>query len=166
MPAHFQMVAAANPCPCGFYGSSHKECTCSMQSIVRYRNRIGGPLLDRIDMSLAVSRPSAERLTRHQGAYTTQGVRSIVAEAMSFRMHRLRELPVEGPLTERIRKSCFSDASAKLLEDAGESLKLSGRALTKTVALARTIADIEHSSNVVPDHVAEALGYRGISDYA
>ncbi|MCL2024607.1 MAG: YifB family Mg chelatase-like AAA ATPase [Coriobacteriia bacterium] len=165
MPAHFQLVAAANPCPCGFYGSTHKECSCTMQTISRYRNRIGGPLLDRIDITIPVTRPSTERLTRHRGTHTTEEVRATVAESMRFREARMAEGPVTGALTERIACSQFSGAAARFLEDAGESLKLSGRSLAKTVALARTIADIEHADEVTVEHVAEALNYRGASDY-
>jgi len=160
MPARFQLIATANPCPCGYFGSRDRECVCNAQRIESYRNRLGGPLVDRIDMTITVPRPSAEELIKRKGAQTTKEIRERVEYALAFRKNRIKNNVETAALCEYLVTNRFTQDAQRILRTAAESLVLSGRSLNKVSAIARTIADLESEEVVGVEHVAESLNYR------
>ena len=163
-PANFMLVAAMNPCPCGYYGDPVKECTCSAMAIARYQKRISGPLMDRIDIHVEVPRVDYEKLADKRQVETSEAIRKRVQAARSRQLERFRGTPVTantemGP-TE-VRDFCQTDASGeKLLKAAMQQLHLSARAYHRVLKLARTIADLAESEMILANHVAEAIQYR------
>ncbi len=163
-PARFQLVAAMNPCPCGHLGDNHRtrSCRCTPDQIVRYRNRISGPLLDRIDMHVEVPRVPPEQF--HSSAAET----SENSAAVKTRVEAARRIQLEranttncGLEAREIEIYCAPDAQGrKLLHRAMEQLSLSARAYHRILKLARTIADLEGSKTIAAPHVSEAIGYR------
>ena len=164
MPARFQLVATANPCPCGYFGSQSHECTCSKQRIDQYRNRMGGPLLDRIDMTVVVSRPSSKDLIERKGRSSTSEIRSQIQRALKFRSSCFPHASRAGTLCEYLDRRHFAPSAQDMLKTAAESLRLSGRSLRKVSTVARTIADLECCETVEIAHVAESLNYRQMSN--
>jgi len=162
MPARFQLIATANPCPCGYFGSRDKECACTAQRVDMYRNRLGGPLVDRIDMTIVVARPSAEEMIERKGMISTQMIREAVARAHEFRKQRSRTHEETTALCEYLAVHCFTQGAQRILKTAAESLMLSGRSLNKVSAVARTIADLECAEVVDVEHIAESLNYRRV----
>lgn len=163
-PARFMLVAATNPCPCGYYGDEEEPCTCTQRQMQLYRNRIGGPIMDRIDVHIAVRRiPPGEVLATGQGT-SSEALRRDVLRAREFASwRRAREgEKEEGPLTsEALVRSCaLSTQDAGFLEGAAQAGRLSGRAIMRTLALARTIADMEERARVERGHLCEAIGFR------
>ena len=163
-PANFMLVAAMNPCPCGYYGDPVKECTCSAMSIARYQKRISGPLIDRIDIHVEVPRVDYEKLADKRNAENSETIRKRVQAARSRQLERFQGTAVTcntemGP-TE-VRDFCQTDASGeKLLKAAMQQLHLSARAYHRVLKLARTIADLAESEVIMANHVAEAIQYR------
>ncbi len=163
-PANFMLVAAMNPCPCGYYGDPVKECTCSAMSIARYQKRISGPLMDRIDIHAEVPRVDYEKLADKRNAENSETIRKRVQAARSRQLERFKGTAVTcntemGP-TE-VRDFCQTDASGeKLLKAAMQQLHLSARAYHRVLKLARTIADLAESEVIMANHVAEAIQYR------
>ena len=163
-PANFMLVAAMNPCPCGFYGDPIRECTCSATSIARYQKRISGPLLDRIDIHVEVPRVDYEKLADKRNAETSETIRKRVQAARSRQLDRFQGTHVTcntemGP-TE-VRDFCQTDPSGeKLLKAAMQQLNLSAGAYHRVLKLARTIADLAESEMILANHVAEAIQYR------
>ncbi|MBN2847751.1 MAG: YifB family Mg chelatase-like AAA ATPase [Coriobacteriia bacterium] len=154
-PARVTLVAAMNPCPCGYSGDPARHCSCPPAALSRYASRIGGPLLDRMDITLRVDRVDPGILIDHaRSASCTLDVRSRVDEARAF----ARSRPVCG-----LRVSLEPGARV-LLEDAARRMHLSGRAVTRLLRVARTIADMDASSTVAELHIAEALGYRALEN--
>ena len=157
-PARFMLVAAANPCPCGYYGDPDHDCTCTVPQIRTYQNRIGGPLIDRIDLHLDVRRtPPAEVLSSQKGADSVT-LREGVMRARAFARRRRRKTSGnEGSLAERHR---VTDEAQAFLVSVAELHAMSGRAIARVVGVARTIADMDESETVDCDHLAEAVSYR------
>ena len=157
-PARFMLVAAANPCPCGYYGDPDHDCTCTVPQIRTYQNRIGGPLMDRIDLHLDVRRtPPAEVLSSRKGADSAT-LREGVMRARAFAARRRQRVPEgEGSLAERHR---VTDEAQTFLVSVAELHAMSGRAIARVVGVARTIADMDESEVVDCDHLAEAVSYR------
>lgn len=157
-PARFMLVAAANPCPCGYYGDPDHDCTCTVPQIRTYQNRIGGPLIDRIDLHLDVRRtPPAEVLSSQKGADSAT-LREGVMRARAFARRRRRKTSGnEGSLAERHR---VTDEAQAFLVSVAELHAMSGRAIARVVGVARTIADMDESETVDCDHLAEAVSYR------
>jgi magnesium chelatase family protein len=150
-PARITLVAAMNPCPCGYAGDPERVCTCSEGAVSRYLGRIGGPMYDRIDISVRVDRidPSL-LLARRQERSSTDEARERVARARAFASSR-----PPGDL----RRALTHEARA-YLASAGRASYLSGRAVTRVLRVARTLADMECNERIGTHHVAEALTYR------
>lgn len=163
-PARFQLVAAANPCPCGFLGDPKRVCRCSPQAIARYRSRLSGPLLDRIDLHLTVHPVRFSELFAQGRGESSQAVRERVVAARRVQAARLAGTgrSTNSQLTpEEIQRFCTPDAQGqRLLEAAMERLGLSARAIHRVLKVARTIADLDGADGVRAAHLAEALAYR------
>src|SRR6266581_4310431 len=163
-PANFMLVAAMNPCPCGFYGDPVKECSCSASAIARYQKRISGPLLDRIDIHVEVPRVDYEKLSDKRQVEDSKTIRARMQAARERQLERFRGTKLTcnaemGP-TE-VREFCQTDASGeKLLKAAVQQLHLSARAYHRVLKLARTIADLAGSEMIAANHVVEAGQYR------
>ncbi|MDO4757914.1 MAG: YifB family Mg chelatase-like AAA ATPase [Rikenellaceae bacterium] len=166
-PANFTLVAAMNPCPCGYYNHPTKECSCSPGSVHRYMGRISGPLMDRIDMHIEVTPVTPEELQSVAPGEPSATVRERVMRAREIQ--RCRFEGVEGIYTNArmnsalLREHCkLDEKSDMLLRRAMERLSLSARAYDRILKLARTIADLAGREEIVPGDVAEAIGYRSL----
>lgn len=164
-PADFMLVATMNPCPCGYYGDTTHECTCSSVQIINYQKRLSGPLLDRIDMIVPVSRVPHEYLLKTNTMIKNQhkNAQGIINSAKDFQNNRYNSrLKNNGNLSNRdLKKYAQLTAEAhNLLETAAKKLDLSARRYFKTIKVARTIADLEQSSDITATHIREALQYR------
>lgn len=161
-PARFQLVAAMNPCPCGYLGEPEGRCRCSSEQVARYRNRVSGPLLDRIDLHVEVPRPEARALNPDlppDGAPT----RAVAARTLAARGRMLeRAGKTNAVLTvAEVNRDCRPDAAGRaLLEQASIRLGLSARGYHRVLKLARTIADLADSPGIDAGHIAEAIGFR------
>jgi magnesium chelatase family protein len=158
-PAACTLVAAMNPCPCGYFGHTEKACRCPAASIERYRARISGPLLDRIDALIEVPPLTLSALDQAAEVETTRIVRDRVAAAWAFRRERLGR-QTEPAVHALEKRSLLTEEARGLLRQALVREGLSGRAYTRIMGLARTIADLDNLLPVGPDHVAEALALR------
>lgn len=165
-PADFMLVAAMNPCPCGNYGSKQTRCRCTQFQIERYRNRISGPLLDRIDLHIEMTEVPYEELASKEAGEPSSAVRERVENARRIQRERFRE---DGILcnsqmgSKQIREYCRLDAGAeKLLAMSFDRLNLSARAYTRLIKVARTIADMAEKSDIGAECIAEALQYRSL----
>lgn len=165
-PARFQLVAAMNPCPCGFFNDTGKPCTCSPQIIRRYLQRISGPLLDRIDIHIEVPRLKQEELIGHGGGEPSVVIRSRVTKARQMQQRRFAGSGLfcnAHMQAKHLRQFCaVSDEVKDLLRTAISQLNLSARAYDRILKLARTIADLADAPNVEVQHVAEAIQYRSL----
>src|SRR5437588_751568 len=163
-PANFMLIAAMNPCPCGYYGDPVKDCSCSASAIARYQKRISGPLLDRIDIHVEVPRVDYEKLADKRHMETSAAIQARVQAARDRQLQRLKDAKLTcnaemGPA--EVRDFCTTDAAAeKLLKAAMQQLHLSARAFHRVLKLARTIADLANSEMIAANHVAEAIHYR------
>jgi magnesium chelatase family protein len=162
-PANFLLVAAMNPCPCGYHGDPLRPCTCSAHEVARYRKRISGPLLDRIDIHLHVPRVEYDKLADRRTGEPSAAVRARVEAARAVQLRRFgdpRRLNSDMTPPE-IRRYCqLDEAGERVLRAAVERLGLSARAYHRVLKLARTIADLAGSERIATVHVAEALQYR------
>lgn len=151
-PARFTLIAAMNPCPCGFLGDSTRRCTCGEGEISRYRSRIGGPLFDRMDISIRVDRIDPHLLLENtpRDSSDSGAARQRVIAAIEF----AASLPAGSA------RSSLTRRGRALLESGARIQSLSGRAVTRLVRVARTVANLSRSEVIDEDHVAEALGYR------
>jgi magnesium chelatase family protein len=159
-PARFALAGAANPCPCGFFGDRVRRCGCSQSVIDRYQARIGGPLMDRIDLVLDVARVDPSLLLGATTGQTSAQLRELVAEAVA-RSSR-RKLGPQALLSgSALLDACaLNSASRERLERLARRKQLSGRGVTRLLRVARTIADVEKCDAVNDAHLCEALGYR------
>ena len=159
-PAQFQLVAAMNPCPCGYLGHYTGRCHCTPDQVLRYRRKISGPLLDRIDLQIEVPAVEPEDLSRGPAGATSAEVRARV-EGARERMQE-RQGKENARLTAReIDAHCATDAAgAALLKQAIAKLGLSARGYHRVLKVARTIADVADSGNITSSHIAEAIQYR------
>ena len=160
-PARFMLVAASNPCPCGYFGDDEHPCTCSQRQIRLYQGRIGGPIMDRIDVHIDVRRiPPGEVLATGCGT-SSEELRRDVLRARDFRAWRRLREDAGGSRTEALVRSCrLSSEDEAFLEDMAAAGRMSGRAIMRTLSLARTIADMDESEQVGRDHLCEAIGFR------
>jgi magnesium chelatase family protein len=160
-PAAFQLVAAMNPCPCGYKGHYSERCKCTPGSVARYRSRISGPLLDRIDLQVQVPALSPNELARAPAGESSAAVRSRVLAARERQAERQGRANARLTGTEAEERARLDDRGRALLHEAAARMLLSARAHHRVIKVARTIADLEACSRVSAGHVAEALGYRG-----
>ncbi len=159
-PAQFQLVAAMNPCPCGYLGHYNGRCRCTPDQVARYRSRISGPLLDRIDLQIEVPALAEDDLTRKAGGESSATVRSRVAAARETALARQNK-PNSRLATREIEQHCAPDAQGEtLLKQAVVRLGLSARAYHRILKVARTIADLAGADAVAGAHVAEGIQYR------
>jgi len=163
-PARFILVAACNPCPCGFFGDSKKHCTCSYQQILRYRNKLSGPIMDRIDLQIEIPRLDFEEMVSENSDYSSSEVREKIEAVRELQKERFKkeQISLNAEMNPRqIKKYCVAENEAvKLLKDAVERLDFSARAYHRTLKVARTIADLEGKEHIQEHHVAEAIQYR------
>ncbi len=165
-PADFILVAAMNPCPCGYYNSVLKQCVCTPLQVHRYLSRISGPLLDRIDLHVDVPEVKYKQLTSAPDGEHSREVAERVAEARVRQMKRFEETGIlsNSQMGPRHIQTCCSlnDSARRHLEDAIENLALSARAYDRILKVARTIADLAAMDQILPEHVSEAIQYRSL----
>lgn len=165
-PANFVLVAAMNPCPCGYRGDPRRSCNCSPMQIERYLSKISGPLLDRIDLHVEVPAVPFTQLAEAPPGPSSKDLRKQVLAARDRQTKRFEGLAtlVNGRMTPRqIRKFCvLKPESARILKSAMEELGLSARAHDKVLRVARTMADLDDADHIEPHHIAEAVGYRSL----
>ena len=161
-PADFMLVATKNPCPCGYYGDPAHECSCTQQQLLNYQKRISGPLMDRIDMVVQVSRVKETSLLDHQAEPESPALQELVATARDRQLRRHKGSRTNASLSSKeITSSAkLEDEAKKLLNSAAERMNLSARSYFKVLKVARTIADLDDSETIKPAHLAEALSYR------
>ena len=163
-PARFMLVAAMNPCPCGYWGDARRSCICTGSQIHRYRSRISGPLLDRIDIHVEVPPVTIRELSLDREEEPSNAIRDRVIKARQNQGERFKEKKIyaNGQMSARmIKKYCLLTENGKnLLEKAVEKFGLSPRAYHRIIRVARTIADMEDNEDITESHVAEAIQYR------
>ncbi len=163
-PCNFMIIAAKNPCPCGYHGSTVKECSCTIDQIQRYQKKISGPLMDRIDIQIEVPAVNYDEISSQESAESSVEIRKRVIRAREIQKKRYAE---EGILTNAeltaplVKKYCvLSEQAEALLKQAFQALGLTARGYDKIIKVARTIADLEESENIELHHLAEAISYR------
>lgn len=163
-PADFILCASMNPCPCGNYGSAYLTCTCTPAQIQKYRSKISGPLLDRIDLQVEVDGVKYDDLVSTQTEEPSAAVKARVEKAREIQRERFRgdDMKVNANMGEKqIKKYCrLSSECEEILRNAFETLHLSARARSRIIKVARTIADLAGSEDIMPGHILEAASYR------
>ena len=163
-PAHFMLVGAMNPCPCGFLGDKEKQCTCSDTQIQRYQSRLSGPLLDRIDLVINVPRLTTDELIQKGESEPSAKIRERIVRARKIQAQRYKNdgiLTNSELTTKLIKKYCvLSDKCTEILKFAAQKYNLSGRKYNRILKLARTIADLDNSENITELHISQALQYK------
>ena len=166
-PASFMLVASMNPCPCGYYNHPTKACVCSPGQVQKYLNRISGPLLDRIDLHIEVTPVDFEKMSDHRPGEPSATIRARVIRARKRQEARYASIPgvhCNAQMTPRLL-SLYArpdDKGLALLKNAMNRLNLSARAYDRILKVARTIADLDDSEQILPQHLAEAIGYRNL----
>jgi magnesium chelatase family protein len=166
-PASFMLIAAMNPCPCGYYNHPTRQCQCAPGMVKRYLQRLSGPLLDRIDLQIEILPVEPEQMQSPAAIVSSETIRARVEKARQLQAYRMKDqtslfcnAQLEGTLLE---KSCPLDSTGRqLLSQAMEKLKLSARAYERIIKIARTIADLEGEEQITPAHLAEAIQYRSL----
>ncbi len=165
-PARFMLVAAMNPCPCGYLGDDRRQCACSPFQVSRYRARVSGPLLDRIDIHIEVPAVPYKDLREEHSGERSETIKARVVEARGRQLKRFsgEGIYANGQMKSRhIKKFCRLKPDAQgLLETAAQRLALSARAYTRILKLSRTIADMEGSDDIHAHHLSEAIQYRSL----
>ncbi|HOM27265.1 MAG TPA: YifB family Mg chelatase-like AAA ATPase [bacterium] len=163
-PSRFLLVAATNPCPCGWYGDSQRECHCTLSQILKYRKKLSGPLLDRIDIHIEITSLPANILFEEKEEEDSESIRKRVEKAREIQKERFKNEGIYFNAhmnSSQIKKYCIlSDEAKYLLKNAIENLKISARAYDKIRKVARTIADLDNSEKILPHHISEAIQYR------
>lgn len=165
-PCNFMFVASMNPCPCGFFGSKEKECTCTPQAISRYMGKISGPLLDRIDIQIEVTPVKYQKLEGDTTVETSEQIKQRVNRARKIQVERYQKYGIysNSELTPALidRYCKLDEKGKKLLQNAFEKLGLSARAYGRILKVARTIADLDMKENIEIKHISEAIQYRSL----
>ncbi len=166
-PANFQLISAMNPCPCGYYGDPVRACTCSSSTITRYQKRISGPMLDRIDIHIEVPRVEFEKLSDDRLGESSAHIRERVEISRQTQRERFLSQEESGISCNadmrpaEVRQFCTLDPTGlSLMRSATNQMQLTARAYHRVLKLARTIADLNGSESIQPNHLAEALQYR------
>ena len=160
-PANFQLVAAMNPCPCGYAINQDIRCQCSPESIKRYQNRISGPLLDRIDLHIDVPPLQAHELQDNRPTENSETVRQRVIAAYEIQMQRQNTSNMSLSPKQLEQYASLDQSAQNILEMAQQKLNLSARGYHRVLRVARTIADLNQSPDIQSQHLSEALSYRG-----
>ena len=165
-PANFTLIASMNPCPCGNFGSKDRECRCTPAQIHKYLSKLSGPIMDRIDIHVEVDNVSYSDLKSENKEESSSSIKERVDRAREIQIKRFKNsknfcnAKMSVPQT---KKYCLlNEAGEALLRNAFEKLKLSARAHDRLLRVARTIADLEGEENILPQHIAEAIGYRSL----
>ena len=166
-PANVMLASAMNPCPCGYYTDPNKECTCNTGMIQKYMSKISGPLLDRIDIHIEVPAVNYKDLASKEKGETSEEIRKRVVEARKKQTERFEGINYiynnADMGSKEVREYCkLDEAGANLLKMAMTKLGLSARAYDRILKVSRTIADLENSENILPNHVSEAIQYRSL----
>jgi len=166
-PTSFMLVASMNPCPCGFYNHPEKKCTCPPGAVMKYLNKISGPLLDRIDLHVEVTPVAFSQLTSTQQSEKSTDIRQRVIKAREIQRERFLQYPgiyANAQMNPKeLKKICvLNEASQLLLKKAMERLNLSARAYDRILKVARTVADLGASESITTEHIAEAIQYRSL----
>jgi magnesium chelatase family protein len=166
-PANFMLIASMNPCPCGFFNHPEKECTCAGGLVQKYLNKVSGPLLDRIDLHVEVTPVAFNALNNQQKAESSAAIRERVIVARAIQAKRFKNekgIYANAQMTsQHLREVChLSTVSNNLLQKAMSRLNLSARAYDRILKVSRTIADLSFSTDILPEHVAEAIQYRSL----
>lgn len=165
-PSNFMLIASMNPCPCGYYGSKEKECTCSEQAITRYIGKISGPLLDRIDIHIEVTPVKYQKLDSEEKTESSEEIRKRINKARKIQFERYKQYNIfsNAELTPKlIDKYCKLDKKGKqILQNSFEKLGLSARAYGRILKVSRTIADLDGKEEIDVNHLAEAIQYRSL----
>lgn len=165
-PSRFMFIASMNPCPCGYYGSEDKECTCSKKEIAKYMNKISGPLLDRFDIQIEVTPVKYKNLQNNEKIESSEKIKERVNKARNIQIERYKKYNLfsNSELTPNlIQKFCnLNNESHKLMKSAFEKLGLSARAYNRILKVARTIADLDSKEKIECKHIAEAIQYRNL----
>ena len=166
-PANFMLVAAMNPCPCGYYNHPDRVCVCNPSDVQRYLNKISGPLMDRIDLHVEVQPVPYEQLSDTRRGESSAAIRERVIRARKIQEERFRPYPgihANAQMTPQLlQQYCVLDApSQETLRNAMHRLGLSARAYDRILKVARTIADLEGSEQILSGHLAEAINYRSL----
>jgi len=163
-PSRFFLIAAMNPCPCGYYGDTHRPCRCTVPQIIKYRKKISGPLLDRIDIHIEVSSLGSKQLVSDSVSEDSESIRKRVEKCRKIQQKRFAGTMIfcnAHMNTKQIKQFCSIDQGCKkFLQDALEKMNLSARGYDKVLKVARTIADLEESEKITLSHISEALQYR------
>ncbi len=166
-PADFMLVAAMNPCKCGYYKDKEKPCTCGLHEIKKYQSKISWPLLDRFDMLLEVPREQVATVLHNQQSDSSESIKTVVYECRQRQQKRFKEseFTTNSQLTAKWIQTYIhlSSETQELLIQAAKQLNLSTRAVHRTIKLARTIADLDGAEDILKQHVSEAIQYRGKS---
>ena len=165
-PANFMLVASMNPCPCGNYGSKTHECTCTPAQIAKYRSKLSGPLMDRIDLHIEVDNVTYGDLSSKESGESSSEIKKRVDNARNIQLKRFEGTGVYS--NSRMNNAMVSEfckltpECAQILKLAFERLGMSARAYNRILKVARTIADLEGEENILPSHITEAVGYRSL----
>lgn len=165
-PADFMLIASQNPCPCGYLTDNDRECICSQAQIVRYQQKISGPLLDRIDMIINIEKVKTEELIKSSKVLeeSSEEIRKRVEQAREIQRHRFQNMNIKTNSSmniKQIQEICILDKpSQQLLSQAVNKMNLSARAYNRILKISRTIADLSNSNTITINHIAEALQYR------
>lgn len=161
-PAKFQLLSAMNPCPCGYFGDPVHECTCSDFAIARYRGRVSGPMLDRIDLHVEVPRISTEELQSTAIGEQSYTIRERVDQARLMQMQRRGKINANLSVSEIEIDCALGEPETKLLEMAQKRLNFSPRSYHRILRVARTIADLDASEQINSRHLTESLAFRAL----
>jgi len=165
-PARVMLVSALNPCPCGYLGDPTHACSCSPRDVHRYRSRISGPLMDRIDIHIEVPAVKYRDLADRTDSESSEAIAKRVEASRELQRERFKGTKVHcnAQMTPRlIRKHCeLNTAGNRLLELVTDRLGLSARSYNRILKVARTIADLENSANILEQHLSEAVQYRSL----